>query len=79
MFAIVGDVRGADATAVFEHNRVGGRGRHDEQEQSYNQRCAMHISILAMGHAHLPAAFAGLCLKWHAGLKWYAWVLSGMP
>jgi hypothetical protein len=76
VLAVVGDAGGRDAAAVFEHNRVGGRGRHGEQEQSYNWRCAMHILILAMGHAHLPAALLDFVLN-GMGLKWYA--LSDMP
>jgi len=70
VLAIVGDVGGGDAAAVFEHNRIGGRGRHGEQEQSYNWRCAMHISILAMGHAYLRAALLVFVLS-GMGLKWY--------
>src|ERR1700751_2935614 len=66
MLAIVGDVGGGDAATVFEHNGVGGRGRHGEQEQSREWRCALHIPILAMARAHVLAALL-------------VYALSGMP
>ena len=49
MFAVVGDVGGGDAAAVLEHNGIGGRGRHGEQEQSCKWRCAMHILNFSNG------------------------------
>ena len=56
MFAIVGNVGGGDAAAILEHNGVGGRRRHGEQEQSREWRCALHIPILAMARAQVLAA-----------------------
>ena len=53
VFAVVGDVGGYDAAAILEHNRVGGRRSHGEQEQCGNWRCAMHAPILSMVVAYV--------------------------
>ena len=55
--AIFGDARSDNPPAILEHNGVGGRRRHDQQQKRCNGRCATHTKFYQAGRRQRARSF----------------------